>query len=52
MHILLMRIRSEIGSEIRSEIGSESNIQKLKEIGMLQRQGSPRKGYWVVKREI
>ena len=30
----------------------ESNIQKLKEFGMLQQQGSPRKGHWVVKRKI
>ena len=27
----------------------EENIQKLKKLGMLQRHGSPRKGYWVVK---
>lgn len=27
----------------------EDNIQKLKKLGMLQRHGSPRKGYWVVK---
>lgn len=29
----------------------ENNIRKLKDLGILQRKGTPRKGYWVVKRE-
>lgn len=43
-------------SHLAEEIGIssrkiENNIRKLKKYGILQRKGSPRKGYWIVRRE-
>ena len=40
-------LAEEIGISSRKV---ENNIQKLKEYGMLRRQGSPRKGHWIVRR--
>ncbi len=41
-----VRLAEEIGISSRKV---ENNIKKLKELGILQRHGSPRKGYWVIK---
>ena len=39
-------LAKEIGISSRKV---ENNIKKLKELGILQRHGSPRKGYWEIK---
>lgn len=42
------RLAEKIGISSRKV---EGNIKKLKELGILERHGSPRKGYWVIKRD-